>query len=65
MFHRVMRMRMGRWGLKGGGRVLGPVVRILIGKNKSRGKDKTVKIGKERDSDKMIGKEKDKSKCKN
>lgn len=56
---------MGRWGLKGGGRVLGPVVRILIGKNKSRGKDKTVKIGKERDSDKMIGKEKDKSKCKN
>ncbi len=65
MFHRVIRMRMGWWGLKGGGRVLEPVVRILIGKNKSRGKDKIVKIGKEKNSDKMIGKEKDKSKCKN
>lgn len=65
MFRRVIRMRMGGWELKGGGRVLGLVARILIDKNRSKGKDKIVKIGKERDSDKMIGKEKDKSKWKN
>lgn len=64
MFRRVIRMRMGGLGLKGGARVLGRGVRILIGKSRNRGKDKIVKIGKERNKDRMRGKEKDKSKWK-
>lgn len=62
MFRLVIKMRMGVEGLKGGGRVLGRVVRTLIDKNRNRGKDKIVKIGKEKNSDKMKGKKKDKSK---